>query len=521
MRAKKLFKSALLAGAVASVLSIYSCGGGGGGGAEATSTVKVYGNVIDGYIFGGTVFADCNGDGKMSSDDPSGFTFGDVYADNDNEDHEDHIVDLDGDNDTIENYALEISSKCAGAKLYAMGGLDTSTQLPFGSVLIGIQGEYNNNITPVTSVIAASEDPEKTKKAVEKLLGKKIDVLYVENSIEPALFKFAVAVASSMQILTQWLGQVDIDTAEAIYRNLAKELNNEYDKLPSSTLSPDEIKRIVAGAVAKGLKDTEDGKNYSVDSESDLENAIKGLLDRILAGVDDTRTRYEDLGPYADNDSIIRIIQNEIIGSNTFMDGITAKKLSISKIEVQAEDNDSYDVGHNGYFDLEVDYTNGGTLHVVAEMNPADIGAGTKTVHITFAIKPEPRAEDRRSAVITFRDVEVTIDGSGNVTGLNTDDAFIIVDGTDTFGNRAGLNRTIALKNDLEDYTDILSLDGDNRIKIDIQKLLDLISEKAPAGHPLKSVQLKDPHGGAKTYRIGISVLGLPTQPVTGNLTLN
>ena len=54
--------------------ALFGCGGGGGGSTESTSGSApsfITGKVIDGYISGGTVYWDCNLNGKLDNEEVS------------------------------------------------------------------------------------------------------------------------------------------------------------------------------------------------------------------------------------------------------------------------------------------------------------------------------------------------------------------------------------------------------------------------------------------------------------------
>ncbi len=502
MRVKNLLKSALLVGATASIVSIYSCGGGGGGGAEATGSATIYGNVMDGYIFGAAVYADCNGNGKIDKGEPSGFTYGNPVADNDS-----HIIDLDGDNTTIENYAIDISNECKGAKLYAVGGYDTLTNLAFGGVLIGKEGKYNNNVTILTSIIESADDPENVKQALINLFGNSIDndlgKNYMEEDISEDLFKFVAATAAGIQAVAQNLGQLSVETAESIYKGIADQLTN----ISTTAVNEDTLKNIIKSGIAEGLRKAEG--NYNVDNDEALKNTLDNVLETAINNVAG-KTSYREVTP-EDFGTVKDIIKDTSLG------GIQVGKIKIENITVTGDNDDTSSVSDDGSFDLNVGYTEGGTLKVEVSLSTENgnlIGEGEKNVDITLAIKGEPRANDKRSAVITFKNIKVDVDNDGNITKVYTveNESFMVVDGTDANGNRAGLDRTVYFRSS---DNDILYAPEQNKIEFNIANLLTKIKGAAPSGHPLKDFKLD-----GYRFRIGISVQGLPITPVSGNLTL-
>ncbi|NPA53448.1 MAG: hypothetical protein GXO21_02130 [Aquificae bacterium] len=516
MKVKKLLKSALIAGAAVSMISIYSCGGGGGGGtsyteAEETGTNTIYGNAIDGYIFGGTVFADCNQDGQLSSDEPSGFTFGEPF-DNDLA----PVVDLDGNDMTIENYALDLDPRmCGNAPVYTVGGYDTLTHFPFGSAVVGQVGKYDNNLTIITSLILSV--PENERNNVESVLStvfgeKRFGINYVIERTTPQLLKFVLSVASGMQVISQKLGQLDIATSKNVYASIAKELMAKYPRPAAVDISDTDIINIVSKGIAQGLSQSQN-QNFTVEDVNTLQESVKLVLENVVNNLNGDEQRYLDLGSPEVKDSAIAKIHNVIKESTTAIEGVQVGKFVVDKVKAIADTVDEDTVKYNGTFDLEVDYTDKGQLQVIAYLTAENKDLikenGTKEVDITFAIKPEPRAVDKRSAVVTFRGAKVTVE-NGEIVAVDTENIPMYLDGTDSNGVR--VYRTVVLEN----AGDVLSLVGKNTIRIDVQALCRVLSQDLPEGHPLKEVKLDN-----TSYNIGISVLGLPVSPVAGNLVLH
>ncbi len=526
MKVGKFLKSAILTGAFVSAATLYSCGGGGGGGSSSTPTAggHVTGNAIDGYLFASTVFVDCNGNGRIDKGEPSGFTYGDPTADDSS-----HIFELDSDPTTVENYILpEPNRSCENKTLYTLGGYDTSTNLTFGGVLIGKVGKYNNNVTVVTSIIEAADNPEAVKNKIENVLGladigKDAGINYMEEETTPDFLRFTVALSAVMQSVSQILGQLDTDTAKSIYKNIG----NRIAAIGTSEVpSPDLLIDAIVEGTITGLKAVDnDHSEFDIDNDAGLKDALQGVVDSVKYAIDNDMNSYEDLGKYADNDSIIYDIHNLITDVPTTVDGaVKVGRLDIDQITVSADNETTADISENGNFVVNVAYTDNdssyGNLNVTVHVNPengdmiCNSSSGCqKDVSVVIGIQDTPLSVSKRSAIIRIHGIKLDIDNDGNITGLSIDeDGKIIVDGTDSTGNHAS---QVYLSNTLVNINDILYLDGENEITIDVDKLLTEISNNVPASHPLKYVQL-DNH----SYRTSLTIQGIPSRPIEGNLNL-
>ncbi len=513
MEVKKLLKTALLAGTFASALTIYSCGGGGGGSSEATAGGSITGNAIDGYLFASTVFVDCNNNGELDANEPSGFTFGDPTADDDT-----HIIDLDGDPTTVENYTIpQPAVTCANKTVYVTGGYDVDFQLAFGGVLIGKIGEYNNNVSVVTSIIEASDDPTSVKNKLETILGwSDFGVNYVEDETNNSFLKFVVATSTTLQAISQVLGQLDVSTAKAIY----KEIGNKIAAIGTSEVPNFErlINAVIEGAV-DGLSNVDDDHpEFDINNAASLKTKLREAVDDVLSEIGNDMTSYSDLGPYNDNDSIVRFIHNTVVSAPSNVDNdIVVGRIDITQIAAMADNEDNDYVSDDGSFDLDVGFTDtedNDDLSIELTLTPENgekIGEGVKTVDVTVGIKDVPQAVSRRSAIIRFKGIKLTIDNNGNVEGIDTNNVQLIVDGTDTNGNPAGLGRPLVLNG----TEGLITLPEPNKINVNVDKLVTYISNKAPADHPLKEVQLDNSH-----FRIGVTIKGIPSRPIEGNLSL-
>ena len=518
MEVKKFLKTALLAGTFASALTIYSCGGGGGGSSEATAGSNITGNAIDGYLFASTVFVDCNNNGKLDADEPSGFTFGDPTPDDPSLPH---LIDLDGDPTTVENYSIpQPASSCSNKTIYVSGGYDVGNLLAFGGILIGKVGEYNNNVSVITSIIEASDHPEAVKDKLRTILGVTDNDLfgnYIEEKTNSDFLRFVVATSTVLQAVTQVIGQLDVDTAKAIY----KAIGNKIAAIGTSNAPTlDRLLNAVVDGTVDGLKSVDpDKEEFDIINDNDIKTKLSEAVDNVINGIDDTMDRYADLGDYTDNDSVVRTIHETVLSAPTAVDGdIQVGRIDITKIAAMADNDDNDTIAEDGSFDLDVGFTDtmdNDDLTIELTLTPQNGdklgGPTTKTVDVIVGVKDVPQAVSRRSAIIRFEGVKLSLDNDGNVEGVDTSNVKLIVDGTDSNGNPAGVGRALIL-----DGTEgLITSAGTNKVDVNVDKLITYVSSKVPADHPLKNVQLDGSH-----FRIGVTIRGIPSRPIQGNLSL-
>ncbi len=515
MKAKKLLKTALLAGTFASALAIYSCGGGGGGGSsEATAGSKITGNAIDGYLFASTVFVDCNNNGKLDLDkeEPSGFTFGDPTAENGS-----HIIDLDGNDQSVENYEIPAPSRtCTNHTIYVTGGYDEGIQVAFGGVLIGEVGKYNNNISLLTSIVKASSNPQATESKLKSLLGlNDIGINYVEEETNNETLRFVVLASTTLQSIYQTLGQINTEVASAIYKNIG-------NKIAETDTTVDNITQKIIDGTVKGLEEVDN--KYTEFDINDINN-LKTSLQNLIADIDDeiknsSATKYADLGPFSTETSILYKMHETVINAPAVLEennGIAAGRIDITQITAKADNDDTDNIAKDGSFDLSVDFTDRPDKDndLIIELsldthNKNMLTAREYPVNVTVGIKDVPQAVSRRSAIIRFKGINLTIDNSGNVSRIDTNNMKITVDGTDSNGHPIG---TPIILTDIDN--DLIKSPTPNKIEINVDKLLKDISDAVSDTHPLKQVQLD-----GYSFRVGVTIQGIPSRPIEGNLSL-
>ncbi len=141
------------------------------------------GKLIDGYIAGGLVFADCNGDNTHQIDaEPSTVT--------------------DGKGD----FELSVPVSCAEATLIASGGVNLDTGLPFSGVLMAPAGSAN--ITPLTTLVAV--DPSFATKIAA--YGIAVDTDFISTAIPSDLLIISQQVATAINLTASNTKISDIST---------------------------------------------------------------------------------------------------------------------------------------------------------------------------------------------------------------------------------------------------------------------------------------------------------------------
>ena len=500
MKAKKFLKTALLAGTFASVLTVYSCGGGGGGSSsEPTSELEVQGNAIDGYLFGSTVKVECGNNKTFES-----FTFDPVDKDNDN------VNDY--------NYSVKVTNKCKGKPIYVVDGYDLGTNLSFGGALIGKVGKYHNNVTLITSLIESSSEPEKVKFKLKNFLGyDDLGVNYVEEETNANLLKFVVAMSAALHGTSQLLGQLDIEDAKKIYKEIGDRIaGNNQSGSPSAVNSFDDLINAVVDGTVEGVKKLSEQKpNLEIDNDEIIKDRLEDIVTEVVNNVDDTVKKYEDLGtPDEDNDVLDKLRRDVLSIPEDVGGAIRVGKLNISQIIIETAEGRILGLVYDGSFNITAEFTDtADNDDLIAEVqlepeNPDLIAPGEKDIEVILHVKD---LDSKRSAVLKLKELKVNIDNDRTIESLDDSNMQIVVNGTDANGAPIG---TLIF----EGSNNLIDIAPSNKVVINIEGLLNHISNNiTDENHPLKEIQLD-----GSRFRIGININGdILSRPVEGTLTLN
>ncbi|BDY13467.1 hypothetical protein HCR_17790 [Hydrogenimonas cancrithermarum] len=186
-----------------SILVLGGCGGGGGGGTVATG---INGKVVDGYVRDAHVFVDKNKDKLENVGEPTTTT------------------DANGD------FSFGVGVVASGDFIYASGGTDLATGLPFKGRLSAVYDGTTFILSPLTSMVAAlvekGESVDGAKKRVAQALG--ID----ENKVGADPMQDADAFFVSQQIVAaaQIMGTAAGDVNETVFEKAVEALaENDFN----------------------------------------------------------------------------------------------------------------------------------------------------------------------------------------------------------------------------------------------------------------------------------------------------
>ncbi len=506
MKAKNLFKAAIIAGSAA---AIFSCGGGGGGtSGQATSLQTMSGIAFDGYLQGSVVFADCynadeayGADGQLSSKDPRAVTVGTPD-------------DLDS-NPGKENFTLV--TQCNPERIYLFGGLDTITNSPFNSVLIG-SPDYKV-INPVISLIVIKPELKDKFKTAFGITDNDFNKDYVGRDNPPeseSFFRFAVALSTAVQAIGNTIGVYNVGMMEKVYEKVADVISDANINDLTTNLAG-----LVAHAFTEGLKYAKQNNSklpYKIDNDNDF----KSKLQDIIADIVDNSSLMSGINYYNESDPLKNAIKSAVENApNDLGPYISTAKVSATQIDFMGG---SVNLTNDGRFDGGVPY---GTLTVSYDNDNRIIKAhlsftqedtvvdndGTYKVSISATIKDR---HSGRSAIITIAPVKIVMSG-GKISDIAPDNespvARLSIDGTDSAGNHIGSPVIIDNDNVLANIIYDGTCGSNTCLVFDIGKALDEIKNQGniDASHPLYNVDLKG------YYDLTINTSGeLPVQTIVG-----
>ncbi len=204
--------------------SLVGCGGGGGG--TPSTVTKPGGKVIDGYIKDATVFADCNGNKKLDTGEPTpGVT---------------------NTNGSFKSFSIPAS--CKDAELIAMHGFDLTTGKPFNGILMAPPN--SKNITTLTTLVAVNPS---LKSKIQSLLSENqtIDIDYVKKKVPGNVIRLASAVGAAVNVASS-ISANKTEVAATVVKRIAKKLSNVTD-LGNGTALADAVANATADAI-NGIK---------------------------------------------------------------------------------------------------------------------------------------------------------------------------------------------------------------------------------------------------------------------------
>ncbi|SDX70176.1 hypothetical protein SAMN04515617_10612 [Collimonas sp. OK242] len=237
--------------AIAIVLA--ACGGGDGGSAAPTpaAATTAAGKAVDGYLSAASVLCDANKNGVADSSESVVVT------------------------DSQGNFAF---SPACSSSIVASGGTNVDTRLPFAGLLKAPAG--STVVTPLTSLMAATDGPTAAKIAFALGLPAGIDVTQVDPAARNAdrtlinadLLRKTVAVHQIIQQVADTLGSLAQDTSpestQAIYSEVANAAAATLVANPTTQLvdSGSVSLSLVSGIVQKTMENVTITANTALDT---------------------------------------------------------------------------------------------------------------------------------------------------------------------------------------------------------------------------------------------------------------
>lgn len=219
------------------VLSLAACSGGDeygtqdvGTGGSSTSSRVLAARVVDGYLAGATVYVDQNENGKLDSFEPRALTDADGYFSYNHRTNTDYCA-SDAPAAHAKHCLRASIASDADVLIRASGGYDTITKLPFNGVLSlrsnALDPEDLRLVTPLTSMLANTTDPEKTLAALIGAGlpsdGSLIQDPYATSALEAAVFGQIIAVLAHLQSEAAIAGGVTQSDRDAFKAQAASE----------------------------------------------------------------------------------------------------------------------------------------------------------------------------------------------------------------------------------------------------------------------------------------------------------
>lgn len=269
---QKGLRRALFFGMCAAVSAVIGCGGGGGGAdKDAGSTpVAVAGKVVQGPVRGAVVFADRNGNRVLDKGEASTRT------------------------DKNGRYAFTIPY--ADYVLVSDGGIDTLTG-EFALPLLALPGAQN--ITPLTTLVAASADPKALREKIEKLgEGQSYDLDLSAGAVPAGYMKASKGVETALRLLDR-AGVNEDQVKLALAKRMAESLH-EWGDLTDEALAQalgaavsssaadmkrDDLEVIDVNRLGEVVTESISAVMGKIGSGAVIESDIQPEVDEHLAGV--------------------------------------------------------------------------------------------------------------------------------------------------------------------------------------------------------------------------------------------
>lgn len=402
--------------------------------------VTAAGKLIDGYLAGALVFADCSGDMTFQSDaEPS------------------TITDADGD------FNLSVPASCASATLIASGGTNVDTGLPFSGVLMAPAGSAN--ITPLTTMVAV--DP--TFAAQIEAYGVDVDVDFTTTAIDSDLLVISQQIATAINIVAF---NTKVSDTSALITLVVEPLVSSVVDINDTTNS-----EIIATASANSIVEIATiNPDMNVTSVPSIINSISNTLETIETTIPD--------GVAVLNPADSVVISDEVIANNGVIEAaVTVPVVTITSftIDALAPVTSTNNLFVTSATEAEI------TTTFTASVDVVDAADRNYTVELSMAVGD---ANSARSANFVVSNILMTTAvGAGTIFIDETQVLSATITGTDA-------NGALFTAVQLTDGTlgDILTSDGTN-LTINMAALLSKVQSSAGAGHPLEIFSIPGTYG--------------------------
>jgi len=450
-----------LAASVAMIIATGCSKSNGSSSSDATPLppIAASGKLVDGYLAGAFVFADCNGDKTFQANsEPSTIT------------------------DAAGDFDLTIPDSCKFATLIASGGTNVDTGLPFSGVLMAPAG--SRNITPLTTLV--SIDPAFAAKI--GAYGIPMDTDFVGTAIPADLLIISQQVVSAINLTAT---NTKISDTSALISSIVTPLVSSLGTIDFSDHNA------TATGLAVASKDSflaiaANDPNIDVTNASVIKDAVTDTLNAITVEVNNAPD--DGAGNVVLTDVATDVIKTAFDTSSG--DIAVVVTLPIVHISGFVIGTDSEVTSTNNTYTAT---TNEGniTSTFTANVNVTDTKDNNYIVELTMAIVD---TQSQRSATIAISNVVMTtLATSPGLLSIDpTQVLSATITGTDSNGD---LFSAVQLSNG--QLGDIMTSTG-SAITINMASLLNKVNTTAGSSHPLGSFLIPGEYAVTVTATGGI-----------------
>ena len=441
------------------------------------------GRLVDGYLEGAFVFADCNGNNAHDSDPTA--------AD---------MVEPSSITDGAGNFALTVPDTCPNATLIASGGTNIDTGLPFSGVLMAPAG--SENITPLTTLVAI--DPTFAAKIEDYNISVDTDFAEAGVAIPADLLVISQQVVTAINVVSFNTKTADIsDTIASIVTPLVSSLANT-DLTDSNATST----QLTASAVSsfEAIAAANDDITLDANASAQIDASLTTTMDTIVTEIE---SQIDATGSVSLSDVDVTAIADEVVANNEAIKAVVA--LPIATVNSFIINTTAMTSTGATTFDATTTEADVKTS-IVADTNMSDASDNSYNVNLSVVIND---VNSLRSATFVINNINMsTAQGSALVSIVDTAYSATVT-GTDGLGN--AFAPVVLSGASIQDILTSTPQTNSSHVNINMNELFGSVTTQAGASHPLGDFLVSG------SYDMIVNIAGLPTEftSYTLHMTIN